>query len=376
MLLPKLLLCFFSLTITACDKGNDPAASTLSEVSVSDITHTRDTIATTLHFVLTVSPVSNKSITVDYATEEGSAKANTDFVPVAGTLSISPNTSTARVEVQITGRKLPAGEQQFKLRLSNAANASIKATDATARIVNPGFGYTLVWSDEFDSTALNANNWNYETGANGWGNNELENYTAGTNNAYIENGNLVIEAKKEISGSAGYSSARLTSKGKQKFSHGKIEFRAKLPATKGIWPALWMLGENIDQVGWPTCGEIDIMELINKEQPSKIYGTGHWAANGGHASAGGNFTLSSGYYSDAFHLFAIEWDGNQIKWLMDNNQYYQLNRADVTGDSYPFDKEFYLIMNVAVGGNWPGNPDASSVFPQKMLVDYVRVYQQ
>ena len=191
----------------------------------------------------------------------------------------------------------------------------------------------------------------------------------------MQAGNLVIEAKKENLGGNAYTSARLTTKGKRKFTYGKIDIRAKIPTTKGIWPALWMLGENIDQVSWPACGEIDIMESINKEQ--KVYGTAHWGlSSSSHLSNGGSYLLSSGYFSDDYHIYSIEWSATKIKWLVDGSQFYELFNSSVTGGNYPFDKDFFLILNVAVGGNWPGAPDGTSAFPQKMLVDYIRVYQK
>jgi beta-glucanase (GH16 family) len=348
-----------------------------SLISVSNISVVRDSVNSTIKLVVTVEPVSNQAITVAYTTVDGTAKSNIDFVPASGTLIINPNTSSVEIQVQLIGRKLLSSTQDFTVKLSNAVNASLKVDQATVFIENPGFDYQLVWSDEFDGTVLNTANWNYETGGGGWGNNELENYTSGTNNAYIENGNLVIEAKKERSGNNAYSSARLTTKGKRKFTYGKIEIKAKVPATAGLWPAIWMLGENIDQVSWPSCGEIDIMEAINKETPSKIYGTAHWGINtSNHLSKGGSYALSSGYYSDNYHIFSVEWDANSIVWLYDGNRFYSVNKADVTGGNNPFNKDFFLILNVAVGGNWPGSPDATSVFPQKMMVDYVRVYQK
>lgn len=366
-----------SSLIFGCSKNSSPVTQTPSgSIKAYDVTQTRDSVDFTVKFMITLTPTASTTIKVDYTTVAGTAKADTDFVAQAGTITFAPGQNQAFVEVKVLGRKLKQSNQLFYLKLSNPVGAQLENTQATATLQNPGT-YALVWSDEFNGTTLNTNDWNYETGGGGWGNNELQNYTSGTNNAYLENGNLVIEAKKETLGSSAYTSARLTTKGKRSFTYGKIEFRAKLPTTKGIWPALWMLGQNIDQAPWPSCGEIDIMELVNKETPSKVYGTGHWGVNSSsHLQSGGNYVLTSGYFSDAFHTFGVEWDADGIHWYVDGNKYFDLNKPAVTGGNFPFDKDFFIIMNVAVGGQWPGNPDATSVFPQKMYVDYVRVYQK
>lgn len=237
-------------------------------------------------------------------------------------------------------------------------------------------GYHLVWQDEFNDTALDTGSWNYETGGDGWGNNELEYYRAGNGNAYLQSGNLVIEAKKEKMGNREYTSARITTENKKTFTYGRYDMRAKLPVQTGMWPALWMLGTDIRTAGWPYCGELDIMELIGKT-PSTVYGTLHWKGdNGSTSSSGRQYQLASGNFSDSFHLFSLIWEPGSYRILVDNNVYYNGTTADVTAAYNPFAHPFYFIFNVAVGGDWPGSPDASTVFPQKMLVDYVRVYQQ
>jgi len=234
--------------------------------------------------------------------------------------------------------------------------------------------YQLVWSDEFDSTAINTSNWTHETGGSGWGNNEWEYYTNRPVNSYIENGSLVIEAKKESYGGKNYTSARMITKGKKYFTYGKIEARIKLPYGKGIWPAFWTLGENISTIGWPSCGEIDIMELIGGgTNDKKVYGTAHWESNG-HASYGGNYSLATGIFADAYHVFSIVWNSKSIQWFVDGSKYVTI---DITPAGLAaFHKNNFILLNLAVGGNWPGYPDATTIFPQKMYVDYVRVYQE
>ncbi len=233
--------------------------------------------------------------------------------------------------------------------------------------------WQLVWSDEFDSTSLDLNSWTRETGGNGWGNNELEYYTNREDNSYIQDGKLIIKAMEESYGGNSYTSARLKTQNKKLWKYGKIEARMKLPFGQGIWPAFWMLGQNITSVGWPACGELDIMEMIGGQGREKtVYGTAHWD-NNGHAQYGNSYTLSSGTFADDFHVFRIEWNQSFIKWYVDNTQYSALNITSTDLDE--FRQNFFIILNLAVGGNWPGYPDNTTTFPQYLEVDYVRVYQ-
>lgn len=237
--------------------------------------------------------------------------------------------------------------------------------------------YELVWSDEFEGSELNLNNWEREI-LSGWatGNNELEYYTDHTTNSWVAGGMLTIEAREESYLGYDYTSARLRTKGKHDFTYGKMEARIKIPSTKGIWPAFWMLPTDKEYGGWPRSGEIDIMESIN--QAVKIYGTIHYGGAGTeHRSSGGSYTGVSDFSTD-FHVYAIEWEPTRIRWYVDGNLYSTKTSWDSTGGPYPapFDKRFYLLLNVAVGGNWPGPPDGTSVFPQQMVVDYVRVYKK
>ena len=234
-------------------------------------------------------------------------------------------------------------------------------------------GYTLVWQDEFNGNSLSSD-WTLETGTGnwGWGNNELQYYT--TQNHTIADGMLQITAKEQNIGASAYTSTRIKTEGLKSFQYGRIDIRAKLPKGKGLWPALWMLGENISSVGWPACGEIDIMEMVGGTGTNDrtVHGTIHWDENG-HQFFGSSNALSSGTYWDEFHVFSIIWDNQSIKWYRDDVLY---NTADITpANLSEFHEQFFLIFNVAVGGNWPGNPDASTVFPQYMYVDYIRVFQ-
>ena len=248
----------------------------------------------------------------------------------------------------------------------------IPTTGYTTPLSYPG--YTLVWNDEFDGNTLSSN-WVHEIGNGnwGWGNNELEYYRE--ENTSVENGLLVITAKEENYGGKNYTSSRIKTQGIQSFKYGRVDIRAALPFGKGMWPALWMLGDNITSVSWPSCGEIDIMELIGggSYNDRTIYGTIHWD-NNGNADYGGNNSLASGViYAEEFHVFSIIWTPSSIVWLRDDIQFHV---ADITPSSLSeFHQNFFFILNVAVGGNWPGSPDASTIFPQTMAVDYIRVFQ-
>jgi hypothetical protein len=237
----------------------------------------------------------------------------------------------------------------------------------------PGFS-RLVWSDEFSGSSINTGNWGFDLGNSGWGNNELQNYTNRSENARIVNGSLVIEARQEsLSGSA-YTSARMKTQGHQSFGINTwVEARIDAPQGQGIWPAFWMLGNSIGSVGWPSCGEIDIME-IQGQNPFRNFGTMHWAdANGAHASFGGIFN-SSNNLAAGFHTYAISRTGSSIKWYIDRVQYAEGNISGGVNSTSEFQGQFFIILNVAVGGNFVGSPDGSTVFPQQMQVDWVRVW--
>ncbi|HPG33131.1 MAG: glycoside hydrolase family 16 protein [Lentimicrobium sp.] len=233
-------------------------------------------------------------------------------------------------------------------------------------------GYQLVWNDEFEGNALNSQNWSYETGAGGWGNNELQYYRQ--ENTSVSGGVLTIEARKETYQNSPYTSSRLVTLGKKSFQYGRVDIRALLPEGQGIWPALWMLGNSIQTVGWPKCGETDIMEMIGGSgRENTVYGTLHWDNNNSHAQYGQSYTLPSGNFGDEYHVFSIIWDANKIKWYVNDIKY---NEVDITpAHMTEFHEQFFFIFNIAVGGAWPGNPDGSTVFPQQMNVDYIRVFQ-
>ena len=243
-------------------------------------------------------------------------------------------------------------------------------------------GYSLTWSDEFSGTEINDDNWGYDIGGSGWGNNELQYHT--NRNAYLKEGLLVIRAQQEAYRGKNYTSSRLKTQGKQNFKYGRIDVRARLPEGAGIWPALWMLGKNITDVGWPKSGEIDIMEMVGGNSPQDkhpngdrtAHGTMHWNNNGLNGSYSpvntGKSEILSTSLSEEFHVFSIQWDVNGIGWYIDDAQY----SYKTINSTQPFREEFFFIMNIAVGGDWPGSPNSSTVFPQRMVIDYVRVFQK
>ena len=224
--------------------------------------------------------------------------------------------------------------------------------------------WVLVWSDDFNF--IDQSKWNYDIGAGGWGNNELEYNTNESKNSFISNGNLVIQALKEGNS---YTSARMNTKNKWSIKYGKFEIRAKLPYGKGIWPAFWMLGDDINQVGWPACGEIDIMEFIGKD-PNHVHASIH----------GPGYDFTQSYYSqngfsNDFHTYTVDWQPDKMRFYVDGNLFYTVYPSMAQAKNWPFNQNFFIILNLAVGGNWPGNPDQSTTFPQQFIIDYLRVWE-
>ncbi|GAA3529744.1 glycoside hydrolase family 16 protein [Nonomuraea rosea] len=241
----------------------------------------------------------------------------------------------------------------------------------------------LVWSDEFNGSAGSAvdqSKWRFDIGGSGWGNNEQQYYTNSTRNAAMDGaGSLVITARRENPsnfqchyGTCQYTSARLLTSATFTRAYGRFEARMKLPRGQGIWPAFWMLGNDIGSAGWPNSGEIDIMENIGRE-PSTVHGTIHGPGYSGAGGIGAPYSIG-GAFADAFHTFSIDWSPNLIIWYVDGNEFQRRTPASLNGNRWVFDHPFFMIMNVAVGGYWPGYPDGTTTFPQSLAVDYVRVY--
>ncbi|MFK8114904.1 MAG: family 16 glycosylhydrolase [Rubripirellula sp.] len=255
------------------------------------------------------------------------------------------------------------------------------AFNSLAQEPNTNQPNTLVWQDEFDGDSLDYSQWEIEVNAFGGGNQELQIYTDRKANVRVENGNLVLEAHRDNTNISGtkreYSSGRVRSKNRGDWKYGKIEVRAKLPKGAGIWPAIWMLPTEDHYGGWAASGEIDIMELRGSE-PDTVLGTLHygpsWPDN---IYSGGAFQLKSGTFADDFHTFAVEWREGEIKWFIDGKHFQTQNDWSTSGGEFPapFDQKFHLLLNLAVGGGFVGPVDDKTVFPQRMLIDYVRIYQ-
>lgn len=238
----------------------------------------------------------------------------------------------------------------------------------------------LVWQDNFDGNTLNTADWNYETHAPGWVNSELQSYGPSTENTYVKNGCLVIQA---IKNGNKYTSGRINTYGKHIFKYGRFEARAKVPSGKGFLPAFWMMPNNEGLYGqWPKCGEIDIMEVLG-DDTNRCFGTIHYGEP--HTQRQGTYSLPKGDYSKEFHVFAVEWEPGEIRWYVDDVLYYTANEwftkyPSGTAKPYPapFNQPFYIILNLAVGGDWPGNPDSKTKFAEnaQLVVDYVKVYQK
>lgn len=363
---------------------------TVPRLSADDIEIDEGNSTFVLDFYVYLTEPASKKVIVDYTTSGVSAIAGEDFELAQGVLEIEKGETTGQISLTILGDVDPEGTESFWISFSNPQNVTIpepyaqitlKNDDGAPPIDNTGYtspssysGYNLVWEEEFDGSSLDLTDWNYETGASGWGNNESQYYRSGNKNAELDQGYLRITAKEETHLGAPYTSARLTTQGKESFQYGRIDIRAKVPYGQGIWPALWMLGDNFGSAGWPTCGEIDIMELIGGDgyNDRTVYGTAHWSNNGSHAEYGGNKSLPLGEkYNDEFHVFSIVWNSNSIRWYVDNSLYHTMNTASLTA----FQNKFFFILNIAVEGNWPGPVGPSTQFPQYMLVDYIRVFQ-
>lgn len=242
---------------------------------------------------------------------------------------------------------------------------------AFSNTVKAADNYELVWSDEFNGNYLDTNTWNYEigTGSWGWGNNEQQYYT--DRNIKVSNGTMKITAKREDYGGMKYTSSRITTKNKKNFKYGKIEARIKMPKFKGVWPAFWMLGANQDSVGWPKCGEIDIVEAINDE--NLVYGTLHWFNDPGNNNADSGSSVAVANRTE-YHVYGVEWTADKLRWYVDGKVY---RTMDVSNDSFSeVRKEYFVIFNMAIGGQWPGYDIDETAFPATMEVDWVRAYKK
>ena len=299
---------------------------------------------------------------------DSSSSGPAEEPPASSSDKIATNSSSS---LRLSSANLSSSS--IDVSVSAETSSSDKATDKVGEPTEPAEVY--LWHDEFDS--IDTATWTFETGASGWGNNEWQYYTARKENAYVQDGILHIRANKENYEGAKYTSARMITKGKFSFTYGTVEARIALPVGMGIWPAFWMLGENIDAVSWPACGEIDIIEAINSE--NVVYGTNHWQYNGNHADYGNN---TKDYYGTSkelditqFHNYKMVWNEKLIAMYVDDFKYQEIAIENAKDGLEAFHKPQFFILNVAVAGNWPGFEVDDSQFPNEMLVDYIRVSQ-
>jgi beta-glucanase (GH16 family) len=315
-------------------------------------------------------------------------------VDAAGSYDIAALQAKGFVNDDASSIKVAAGYEAVLYQNAGFSGASVVVrgetaclsnfNDAASSIVIRKIAAAPTWADEFDS--INTNTWSFEQGGGGYGNSEREYYTNGQNASIQYDGAagsnvLVIEARKENPanyncwyGRCEYTSARMVTSGKKTFTYGRIEARMKLPQTQGIWPAFWLLGNDIGAVGWPQCGEIDIMEHVGFE-PVTTHGAMHGPGYSGNTPfIGANYLNES--VSNNYHVYAVEWNSTSVKFFVDGTNFYTVNKSQVqTYGNWVYDHPMFILLNVAVGGQWPGSPDGSSTFPQRMYVDYIRVYQ-
>lgn len=391
-LLTKPLAALLFVFLFGCDKngGNDivPVAS-VSDVSVVEGNSGKTQVTCSV----TLSAATSKTVTINYSTMDGSAVGGSDFTSVtSGTVTLQPNETSKVIPLEVLGDEVRENDETFMVFISannatvskNIATVSIQNDDTRLQFTDAGYqaptsyeGKTLVWKDDFDGTTLDLSAWSFENGDGcpnvcGWGNNELEYYRP--ENLFFQDGKMIIEAKTEVFGGKNYTSSKILTRGKKVFRYGRIDIRAKLPRGKGIWPAFWLLPQHNVYGGWPRSGEIDLMELVGHE-PAKTHGTLHYGPGPGSTQKGKSYTLASGTFNDEFHVFSLEWKQDEIKWFLDGNLFFTVNKSEFGSTNYPFNEDFFLIFNLAVGGNWPGSPDATTTFPQYLIVDYIRVYQ-
>lgn len=393
------LLALLCLIFCSCDDSEGGSSSaTFPEFTAQNITVAEADENVLLDIDVNLSTPAQQEIFVTYSTVSATATAGLDFKNISSSqLIFQIGESTKTIQVEIVGDLIIESTEEFYIEFTSGINVSLATKEITVTItdtdtqeIEPGVinpdgystpetyaGYTLAWSDEFNGTSLSSD-WTHEigTGNSGWGNNELQYYRS--ENTTVKDGYLIIQAKKESYMGRQYTSSRIITQGNKSFKYGRIDIRATLPFGQGIWPALWMLGSNFSTVGWPYCGEIDIMEMVGGSNgDNTVYGTLHWDNNGSYACTcdqGNDYSLSSGIFANEFHVFSLIWDNQKIQWYVDDNLF---KTVDITpADLSEFQNEFFFIFNVAVGGNWPGNPSASTQFPQQMVVDYVRVFQK
>lgn len=395
-----IMLC---LVTAGCINEDDgvPGLLQLPVISVSDQTIQEGDADNTIEVTVNLTGENTTNAIIQVAAVGGTAISGSDYTLLTtDRLIFKPGEVSKTIFIKIVGDEVKEPRETFEVKLYNPQNVEVGKDvayiiiedddDNTAGLVIPTGGtsspesyegYTLVWADEFEGTSLNTNDWTFEIGDGcpgncGWGNNELEYYRE--DNTTLVDGHLVITAKKQQFGDHEYTSSRIITKGKKVFKFGRIDIRAALPEGKGIWPALWMLGANIDAVGWPASGEIDIMELTG-DVPDRVVSTVHYGSNFGEHqfNSVSTFADDGESFQDEFHVYSLNWEDDLLEFMVDGEIVHTITPASMkAGQPYPFNKNFFFIFNVAVGGNWPGSPDGTTAFPQHLIVDYIRVFQK
>ncbi len=392
------LMPMFLWTCSSEDEGNTQPVLTGPELNIINYDITEGTEAKVLNIRVGFKEAVTSTTVLTYELVDGTAIADEDFEAISATqLVFTEGESNKDFPLTILGDLLNEETESFQVRLFSSAgsfdeaNTTITIFDddnSIGDLVIPG-GETspmsypdmeLVWSDEFQTNELNESDWTFEIGNGcpnicGWGNNELEFYQR-DNVSFRDNDYLIIEARPEQVGSNQFTSSRIITQDKVEVKYGRVDIRAVLPTGRGLWPALWMLGANIDQVGWPACGEMDIMELIGSD-PGTVHGTFHYGNSfPEHMFEGSGSALTNNeIFNDEFHIFSLVWEEDHVQVLRDNQLVHEIRPENTEPQNYPFNEDFFFIFNVAVGGNWPGSPTSTTPFPQHMIVDYIRVFQ-
>lgn len=391
-------------TIVSCSKGSGGESPNppeqLPAITIEDLSLFEGNDGTKVFQVpIKLSKAATKEVTVQYSLQAGTAKAAEDFQVVTNqTFTFAVGESQKTIPVTVVADDIREGDDEFTINLAAPVNATLSRNSASVIIRNDdskvpfteeGYdapdnypGYNLVWADEFNGTSLDAAAWSNQNGDGcdlgmcGWGNNELEYYTNRPENIFFQDGKLIIEARNENFGTRNYTSSKILTSGKKKFKFGRVDIRARMPIGKGIWPAFWMLPQDNKYGGWPTSGEIDIMEVVAHDI-TRTHGTVHYGPGPASTYVSRSVTTSNGNLHTRFHVYSIEWEEDEIRWYLDGNLFSTFKKSDMqAGMTYPFNEDFFFIINLAVGGNWPGSPDATTYFPQWLIVDYIRVYQK
>ncbi|WP_126971194.1 family 16 glycosylhydrolase [Gynurincola endophyticus] len=384
------------LVFTSCEKDKEEIEGVPEPgIEIKDVTKAEGNSGLTdFDFEVSFNRAFNMDITIQYTVHDGTAIGGEDFQPVTnGTLVVPAGRTKSSIVVKVIGDEIRENNETFTVELLSANYGVITRKTATGTIVNDdskieiattGYstpmsysGYTLAWNDEF-TDGFDANIWTNQNGNGcpelcGWGNNELEYYTARSENIYTQQGNLVIEARQERYQGFDYTSSKIITRDKKFFKYGRIDIRAQLPYGQGIWPAFWLMPQHEVFGGWPSSGEIDMMEMVGNT-PNQSHGTLHYGPGPSSVHSTSSYTLPSGILHDEFHVYSLIWKEDEIVWLVDDIEFKRMTPADLNGHHWPFNEEFYMIINFAIGGNWPGNPNATTEFPQWLIVDYVRYF--